>query len=645
MALNSFALNTTALNTQGAAVSFFSVKVTVQVNPVAYFYRTFITNLVTQDYSHSFDITNEIIRQITSFSVGVTVSVTDTSSFSVGVTQDVVIIYNPDGSVNNNPPSGVYDPYALQDLSTIYPLGGYIPPVASSGQDSYAWSLILLVGGIDVSHMVVGSVTVNKEANQAAVCAFVLHDVDLTQAAVNSWNQQTVEAYFEVEGSSTKVFYGGIAGFVFDPIAGTFSFSASDNLQSVVQNMYDAGSLAPPSGYSFRDLNKPTGASGWDWLQEAASSVPLDYGLNLAGSLVFYSWETGVPGAVFTDSEIVDGSLSLELQDKNQIINYIEVSVTESSKSVGESTGKTAARFVQDNVSTVVSIVSCQNSLNAYGVKKSIMSATVSADYANSLSLWTLTKRVVSDLGTKSVYLDSAEMASLVLGSFGEDELSAKLVCPTDIVGANDPYVAAVKGFYQSTGVYDSVITYNKTIEYETADPCSSSNVTSPTRTWYFPPASVSIKDADALALSGNHAEAALVRQEKIALAEKTIKQSHRGTVTSFSILCSPSLTWGHSVKIDVANLTVSGRVSSVTHSFDVAKGQALSSVSLKTMDSGRPEGNAPDIVISNNLPADTVNCSTDGSFDLLTNSSTSSTYFNKVSVHIPFTGIQIGQY
>lgn len=655
MSLNSSALNTTALNTLGEEVTAFSVNITNQVDASIYRFSKFITSKITQEYVHSTDITNEVTGEVGSFEVPITIEISGVTSFSASITMDVVIIYNEDGSVNNSPPSEAYDPEALQDLANIYPLGGYMPPAVSFGQDSYAWSLLILVGGIDVSHMVIGEVMVNKEANQAAVCSFTLLDVNLTQAAVNSWNQTKVIVHFVQEGSSALVFEGGVVGFTFDPLAGTFSFSCTDNLQSVVQRLYDGRSLRPPSGYKFKSLDRPRGGNGWDWLLQAMAPVPLDFGLSLGGSLVFYSWDTGTPGATYYEKDIIDGSLSLELQDKTQVVNNIEVVVTETSKSVGFTLGATILRFFQTNVRNQVTVVKCLESITANGAKQAVDSASITADHSNALSIWTATRREVtthafSDTETKTVYLSGREMGDLVLGDTATEE--NKTICTKSVSVHLNSFASRVRSFYRFSGATSREV-YKQEPDPEPVpdtdpNPCSGSLALDPPTAPavpYLSPRTI-VKDADDIALSGNHAEAAALREEMVETATKTIRQSHRGTTTSFSILCSPYLTWGHSAKVSVDNLTVSGRVSSVTHSLDVGTGKAITSVTLRTLDSGRPSNiNQPAITLADDLQASDVNCTPGTTFDELTKSSTSKTSFSSRQVSIPSTDIQIGQY
>lgn len=651
MSLATHALATAPLASQGVPpeINLHSFSIQQTIDASDYGFRFFIRNTVIDELAFSVNIEQEVIGEENQFLVSITNTIQHEQDYSFSITSEIIEVL-VDGVIDNSLPDTDYVPAdevvgTPPDPATVYPNRGYVSTSFSPGDQDVVWTAEVDIGGIDVSYVLIGDIIVNKEASQASVATFTILDTNLNDAAVNSWNQKTVTVRFLSGTHRSTMFVGSISGFSFDAQQGTFSFTATNDLQQVIREKYNNDSLSAPGGAAFAYAETTPGADGWLWFQDAMSTVPYDFGLSNSGGLVFYAWESGSSNITLSENDIITDTLSVQLQDSKALINYIEVGLVESSKSLG---AVAEARFFQDNLNTYKTIVHSQESLDSYGLKREVVSQSVAADYANSLELWTTKIDEIVAEGDVELtrYLKGGEMADLVLGaSSTEVVLSPPYTCPASgVTGQSDDYAVQVRNFYNSLGVKPSITSYlDTTIPVE--DPCEVAKVTNPEEP-VVNSGDISLIDADGLALCNNHEEAQLILARLVSQAKKRILETHRQTTVTCTIPIRPSLTWGNSCRVHTANLDAKGRVHSVTHSLSIDSGQAVTSITTKCLDAGKSvAGNNVNVVILDDLPATDLVCTGDGGFDNIVFSQSQNVTFLKVLVPIPNTNVSLGKY
>ncbi len=622
----------------------FSLVVNQDIEGSAYKHRILITQEIQGEETFSLPIIQDVIGEVNVYSIPITQSLSNDLTASLPIVQNVIEVLNEDGTVNNDP----YD--------NNFPEGGYTGVVFSPSEDSGAWGVEVYIGGIDVSAVVMGEIVVNKEADQAQVASFSILDTDLSDAIVNTWNLQTVAIIFQVKDAVGNVveryplFSGSIAGYTYQAVSGIFSFTASDDLQSVVRDLYTSGQLLPPAGYFFKDLEEPEGADGWAWLQAAMTTVPMSFGLNSDGNFQYYPWyNPNGDGLVFSTTNIIDGTLAVTLQDSKSIVNFVDVNLYEKYKSLmyvanGEVWGK-GDRDFQLHSDLYRTLVYCQESLDSYGIHREKVEQTETADYTNSLDVWTKEK---TGTDGEPRYLYGSEMAALILGANDAESTKFTGVCPIgDYPGQDDPYVLKVKAFYNLTKSSLRTITYEPYYvdgEFVGNDPTVvvGDGVEQISGTG----GDLFVKDIDELALCKNHAEVALVNRDLVAEAEKRIQETHRQTLVTLSSLIIPSMSWGSGAVVNTPTVKATGRVHSVTHSLNATSGSATTSVSIKIPHAGKfvtayQDGSfGTGVTVSEN-----IQCSTDGKFDKVVYAEHFTMTFDESIVSIPTTNIDIGKY
>lgn len=633
-----FAVVSQAVSTEAAAAvsSRFSNVHTLDIQQdilaSAYKYRMFVTQNINQDYAFSLDIIQDIIGEVFAYELPITQSITEVYTKSLPLTQNLVEILDETGAVNNDP----YD--------NNFPYGGYVGIVFTPSEASGSWSVVADIGGVDVSGVLVRGLTVNKEESQAQTLSFSIYDTNLSDAVVNTWNQKTVEITYrheQADGSliaAYPLFKGSIAGYSYEASDEIFSFTATDDLQATVQEMYRAGALLPPDGFTFKTLEQPEGANGWLWLQEAMETIPLSYGLNEDGVFTYYGWyNPNANGLLFSESNIIDQSLDVTLQDYKSIVNYVEITLLEKSQSLAEAGSD---RFFQNNNHTHKVIVYSQESLDSYGLKREKVDVTETADYANSLEGWT--KKQGDD------YLSGKGIAALIVGATS-GEFVFRGVCPTEeYPGQTDPYKLKVEEFYETIESSLKKVTYQPVLAPTTFSDTDFNVVIvvgDGVEVIEGTGGTIYVKDVDEIALCKNHAEVEVTKSDLIAAAKKRIQETHRQNLVSFDTLIVPAMTWGSGVSVATTGVRVTGRVSSVTHQLSFDSGEAKTTIVAKVPHGGKFVTAYQSDSFGVNLPAEAVQCTTDGGFDKVVYAESYKMTFEDDTVTLPTNNLDIGKY
>lgn len=210
------------------------------------------------------------------------------------------------------------------------------PPTATQrwGRNSVS----VVVGGLDVSVNLTGDLSVECAENEARIASFTLRTPP-----------GAIDAYALVGQSvAISVKSIGITGSVLDVVPiftgivdtpeyrmgeRQMTYQCTDNLQklfegqkldSILSSLTNLGLTTPLwSKFMFGDT-----ANSWDVVSSLMTAQPYSIYLNLQGALA----KTGLfaassPTLSFTQSDILDGSLSIELASASSVVNSIEMTI------------------------------------------------------------------------------------------------------------------------------------------------------------------------------------------------------------------------------------------------------------------------------------------------------------------------------
>lgn len=203
------------------------------------------------------------------------------------------------------------------------------PPVEVVPRVSILWDVRVVLGGVDISHLLIGTIRVEEERGAAALadCAILLDP-----GAVNpiSYTGQTLTIHYLEWRDAAWVEYLLFSGWVirpsFEPVNRTVQFECSDRLQDAVEALTVAEVDALVGGYWSADLfEDPVGRSRWDYAQERLSTRAASLNRTAAGTLVVTPWAATAPAFVYGDGVTLDRSLGWSPVDLPDRVNVVEL--------------------------------------------------------------------------------------------------------------------------------------------------------------------------------------------------------------------------------------------------------------------------------------------------------------------------------
>ena len=212
-----------------------------------------------------------------------------------------------------------------------FPGDSYLVGDVSSG--SVNWTLQVLLGGVDVSHYVTGTVTISAEVNAARLADFSLLPSSGFTSPFNLTGKSVQIAYKTRTASGSILSYRlRFVGIVDKPSVnldtGILSLGCTDNLQKSASLMTKAAlkELVTNSSWSSFVFQKPK--NNWEYAQNLLETTPVALYIPPGGNITCRDmWVDGVLGTA-NETVIVDGSLSVELPSITEIINAVTVTVT-----------------------------------------------------------------------------------------------------------------------------------------------------------------------------------------------------------------------------------------------------------------------------------------------------------------------------
>lgn len=213
------------------------------------------------------------------------------------------------------------------------PLNGIAVAVAASIPIvkglAFRWKLLVLIGGVDYSTRLTGTVTVDRERGAAGVAELVLQ---LVAGAVvpSDWIGRTVTIVYvsTAQGETTLSlrFTGRIVKTDWDSLNRMLSCQCSDQLQQRVEALEIAEIDALVGGYWSADVFEAVeGRSRWDYAMERLGTVPVSLDCATDGTLRVSSWYAGAADFVFGPDTTVYESIRVSYAELTNLTNTVKV--------------------------------------------------------------------------------------------------------------------------------------------------------------------------------------------------------------------------------------------------------------------------------------------------------------------------------
>lgn len=190
------------------------------------------------------------------------------------------------------------------------------------------WKLRVTLGGVDVSARLVNTVSVDAEESSAMVAEFSLRAY-AGYVDPYSWVKAPVRIDYIATDSAGNELYESLifSGIVDTPLYDTTTrvtqFRCTDNLQNIVIGMteQDVAAITPNALWSMYVFN--INENTWNYLQDRLTTYPYAIGLDFNQKLYAYNYQAGAILYEFDSNMILDGSLTVDLANTRDTVNYI----------------------------------------------------------------------------------------------------------------------------------------------------------------------------------------------------------------------------------------------------------------------------------------------------------------------------------
>lgn len=216
--------------------------------------------------------------------------------------------------LNSLPPSGGEEP----DIDTV---------VISPGA-SFAWTLQVLLGGVDVTDQLTGTVRIECAEDGDSVATFALWLGDGPVDAL-SYTGRPVSIDFIVSGDpaiSSRRFTGSLVQPTFDVVTRVLTCEATTRLADAVEVMEIPAIDALVGGLWSDDVFEPVdGRSRWDYAQERLSTRPASLSADRDGNPRISHWHQNGVHWEFAPGSTLYESVDVSLATLSEATNVVEL--------------------------------------------------------------------------------------------------------------------------------------------------------------------------------------------------------------------------------------------------------------------------------------------------------------------------------
>jgi len=213
---------------------------------------------------------------------------------------------------------------------------GQTPPEPQPGEtlvpgaSSYVWALRVLVGGVDLTAQLTGTVTVDREEGAAGIAGFDLHIAPGVAVVPPDWKGRpvTIDYISTSQGETTEArrYTGQISIANWNSVKRVLSCECSDQLQQRVEGMTVSAIDALVGGYWSPDVFEPVeGRSHWDYASERLSTRTASLDCSPHGVMRVTNWYAAAPDFVFGPGATLYQSVELQQGDLDRTTNRVEI--------------------------------------------------------------------------------------------------------------------------------------------------------------------------------------------------------------------------------------------------------------------------------------------------------------------------------
>lgn len=195
---------------------------------------------------------------------------------------------------------------------------------------SFLWTLRLMVGGLNLTPMLTGTVTVDREEGAAGIAGFDLFIAPGVAVVPPDWKGRAVSIDYistsQGETAEARKFTGQISRADWNPVNRILTCECSDQLQQRVEGMTIAAIDALVGGRWSEDLFEPVeGRSHWDYARERMSTRTASLDCSAYGDLRVTSWYATAPHFVFGPGTTLYQQIDLQQSDLEATTNRVEI--------------------------------------------------------------------------------------------------------------------------------------------------------------------------------------------------------------------------------------------------------------------------------------------------------------------------------
>ena len=195
---------------------------------------------------------------------------------------------------------------------------------------AFVWRVALRVDGVDLTHLLTGSLDVDREEGAAGVAGFSLL-LPPGPVVPPDWTGKAVELDYisrDRDGvvTTARLYTGALEMPSWDSVARILRCECSDQLQDRVEALSIEAINALIPGYWSADVFEPAeGRSHWEYAQEQLSTLPASLDSAATGDLRLTSWYASAPAFLFGPGTTLYKSVQTELQPRGAITNTVEI--------------------------------------------------------------------------------------------------------------------------------------------------------------------------------------------------------------------------------------------------------------------------------------------------------------------------------
>jgi len=196
----------------------------------------------------------------------------------------------------------------------------------------FQWRLRVIVGGVDMSDLLTGTVTIDREEGAAAIAQLQIYVADSPVLPLQWLGRSvTIDYISKSLGVITEVrrFTGSIIDPVWSPESRLMTCECSDRLQQRVEALSVATIDALTLGLWSADVHEPVeGRSRWDYALERMESRAASLDCSPSGELRTTSWLPVAPSFHFGPGTTLDQSVDVQLAPLSGAVNRVEIEVS-----------------------------------------------------------------------------------------------------------------------------------------------------------------------------------------------------------------------------------------------------------------------------------------------------------------------------